>query len=1106
MRKILLILVLLSLSAISFAQVQEAWVAKTLYGPSTESNYGNDVVLDAAGNVYVVGTVEDDDGLVDDDYAGGMVTIKYDKFGNLIWKDRFIMVGLKGSDIEIDPDGNVYAVGYRTVSTTNGTQHSDFLTIKYNHLGILQWSRPYSGPQKTGNSAYLGLDAARNVYIAGTSQGEEVEGSSEDGDYAIIKYDNDGMTQWERRYNGAAPNNRLDELKGMIVDPSGNVYLTGISQKDGRKSTTTIKYSSDGTELWVSRHNKSSVVLSVDEGNDITYDQFGNVYVTGGFSSESNGFETIKYNSEGVQQWVAYYDNPENYTGTAVSLVVDNAQNVYIVGYNKPTGALPLGTQHSIKIIKYDIGGNQQWINNYNLRFISGTSYSKIGTGELEFEDHVARIVIGNDAGLYISTSSVIENGDQFITLKYNSSTGANLWEIKNNGPLYSDTYGYISRNISRALWLDASDNVYVTGESDGKFATIKYTQCEIIIPPSTTINSEPGVCGAQVNMAPSSTGDCGEIIIRNALGTRTFSLDSFYSVGHYHLEAYSPSTGATKRFTIYVEDHELPVINCPQNKILNTDPGVCYVAAVNAAVGTATATDNCDATVTVRGVRSDGLALTANYPPGITTITWTARDPSLNTATCTQTITVVDNVPPTITGESASVVVLSPSNHTMRDVTISYTATDNCAVTSVITVTSNEPINGVGDGDTDPDWIVTDDHHVILRAERSANGTGRVYTVTITATDGIGNTATKTVEVRVPHNIKNPHSGQAFKVGSTVSFEGEFWDKAGNSHTAKWLIDENTTVKATVTEPSGNKNGKVTGSYKFTAPGVYKLQMNVTDQKGITHYSNTAGDLEAIVVIYDPNGGFAYGGGYYNSPAGALRSSPSATGKASYGFTLNYFKNSTYPKGETQFDFKVGSFEFNALNFEYLVINNSMSQFKGTGKIIGGQSGVGFTMTVVDGQLDGSGVDKIRMKIYNRSNGSIIYDNQPGASDAALPTQAVGANSIVVISGTNSSLTQSNTTQKAEMETTAPEVPGKLNVVAYPNPSTNNFTISVNAKTNEKMTMQVVDMYGRIIETRNVNANSPIRFGDRYNAGTYFVRIRQGKEHKEIKLVKLSD
>jgi hypothetical protein len=221
----------------------------------------------------------------------------------------------------------------------------------------------------------------------------------------------------------------------------------------------------------------------------------------------------------------------------------------------------------------------------------------------------------------------------------------------------------------------------------------------------------------------------------------------------------------------------------------------------------------------------------------------------------------------------------------------------------------------------------------------------------------------------------------------------------------------------------------------------------------------------------------------------------------------MNYFKNSTNPKGETQFEFKVGDFEFNALNFDYLAINNSTAQFKGTGKIIGGQSGIGFTMTVVDGQLDGTGVDKIRMKIYNKNNGSIIYDNQPGASDAASPTQAVGVNSSIVISGVNSTLTQSNsTTQKAEIEATATEASNKVNVIAYPNPSSGSFSITVEGELKEKITMQIMDMYGRVIETRNVNANSNIRIGDKYRAGTYVVRIMQGKEHKEIKLVKIAD
>jgi len=460
------------------------------------------------------------------------------------------------------------------------------------------------------------------------------------------------------------------------------------------------------------------------------------------------------------------------------------------------------------------------------------------------------------------------------------------------------------------------------------------------------------------------------------------------------------------------------------------------------------------------------------------------------------------------VSGETASTYLLSPPNHTMRDVAIDYTISDNCTyVDTTITVTSNEPVNGTGDGDTDPDWIIVDKKNLKLRAERSANGTGRVYTIFITAKDGAGNITTKTLEVSVPHNIKKPNSGQSFKVGSTVSFEGEFWDKPGNTHTAKWIIDGSTTAKATVTEPAAGKNGKVTGSYKFTSPGVYKLQMNVTDQNAVTHYATTAGDIESIVVIYDPNGGHTYGGGYFNSPAGALKSDLSATGKASYGFAMNYFKNSTNPKGETQFEFKVGSFEFNALNFEYLVISNSMAQFKGTGKVINGQSGVGFTMTVVDGQLDGTGIDKIRMKIYNKNNGSIIYDNQPGASDAALPTQAVGINSTVVISGTKSSQNQSSkSAEEYQVGATDTKTSNNFEVVVYPNPSTNNFSIIVQADPKERITMQVVDMYGRVVETRNVTANSIIKFGDRYSSGSYFARIMQGNKQKQIKLVKLSN
>jgi hypothetical protein len=87
-----------------------------------------------------------------------------------------------------------------------------------------------------------------------------------------------------------------------------------------------------------------------------------------------------------------------------------------------------------------------------------------------------------------------------------------------------------------------------------------------------------------------------------------------------------------------------------------------------------------------------------------------------------------------------------------MVNVTVNYNVTDNCGSSScTLSVSSNEPINGTGDGDTAPDWQIVDANHVRLRAERAGNGNGRVYTITITCHDSVGNSSSKSVTVRAP-------------------------------------------------------------------------------------------------------------------------------------------------------------------------------------------------------------------------------------------------------------------------------------------------------------------------------------------------------------------
>jgi len=85
--------------------------------------------------------------------------------------------------------------------------------------------------------------------------------------------------------------------------------------------------------------------------------------------------------------------------------------------------------------------------------------------------------------------------------------------------------------------------------------------------------------------------------------------------------------------------------------------------------------------------------------------------------------------------------------------VAVAFTASSDTASVTLVSVTSNEPDDGLDDGDTAQDIVIVDNDTVKLRAERSGNGPGRAYTLIYRATNGCGNTSTATATVTVPRN-----------------------------------------------------------------------------------------------------------------------------------------------------------------------------------------------------------------------------------------------------------------------------------------------------------------------------------------------------------------
>jgi hypothetical protein len=280
--------------------------------PSTTIDYAQDIAVDGSGNVYVTGYTPDPEGATQE--PPGFYTIKYNSSGDEIWGvGTWYDFFSHAYAIAVDSSENVYVTGRYRINQNIDNKYY-YHTIKYDSDGNEVWNVT-DGIGHANDAAYdIVVDDSGNVYVTGSSFGA----------FHTIKYNSSGNQIWNVSYTGGT----FDHAYGIAVDSAGNIYVTGVVDSN----YYTIKYDSDGNEIWNATHNSGSS----DTANGIVVDNEGNVYVTGSSPIAppgNNDYYTIKYDSDGNEIWNKRYGTTNN--DYSRDIAIDSMGNVYVTGISK---------------------------------------------------------------------------------------------------------------------------------------------------------------------------------------------------------------------------------------------------------------------------------------------------------------------------------------------------------------------------------------------------------------------------------------------------------------------------------------------------------------------------------------------------------------------------------------------------------------------------------------------------------------------------------------------------------------------------------------------------------------------------------------------------
>ncbi|MCX7877794.1 MAG: T9SS type A sorting domain-containing protein [Ignavibacteria bacterium] len=325
----------------------EIW--KAIYnGSGNSSDKPSAIELDGNGNIYVCGYSTTKNGAVD------FLILKVNSEGEIIWTktlDGGVGKNDQATDLHVEEDGSVVVTGFIETEESG----IDYLTVKLNSGGDIVWQKKYNG---SGNSTDRSVGVTRDrqgyVYVTGTSSGYQTGF-----DFCTIKYSASGDSVWVRRYNGISNGN--DEAVEILISEEGDVYVTGSTFVKGNgMDIATVKYNSSGVQQWVSRYNGQSSLNEMPVALHI--DNEGNIVVSGNSAGSGTNWDmvTIKYNSQGAEIWSSVYNGSANNQDLVTSMVVDKLGSIYVTGMSWN------GSDDDFLILKYNSLGEQLWVSSYN--------------------------------------------------------------------------------------------------------------------------------------------------------------------------------------------------------------------------------------------------------------------------------------------------------------------------------------------------------------------------------------------------------------------------------------------------------------------------------------------------------------------------------------------------------------------------------------------------------------------------------------------------------------------------------------------------------------------------------------------------------------------